>query len=73
MNFPQIIRKEEAASILGVSTFTLREWRMKGKLISGVHYVQYNSRNIRYFKEPLQQYLMEGTKPLIVTTVSNPE
>jgi len=49
----QLITKQEAASILGISTFTLAAWRYQKKLIEGIHYQCLNSRNVRYVRESI--------------------
>lgn len=58
-----LLKKQEAAKLLGVSTFTLRDWRNKGHLIEGIHYIRFNSRTIRYVQESLNHWVLNRDNP----------
>lgn len=47
---PQLVDKNEAAKILGISPDTLKQYRLQpnSTLIEGIHYHIWNSRTIRY-------------------------
>ena len=46
----RLVNKHEAAAILGISTETLKRYRLQANspLIKGVHYFVWNSRVVRY-------------------------
>jgi hypothetical protein len=57
------INKHEAAEMLRVSWFALRNWRLQGELIEGVHYTRFGKKSVRYIKEALEDWAMSGSQP----------
>ncbi|EKQ67369.1 hypothetical protein OsccyDRAFT_3631 [Leptolyngbyaceae cyanobacterium JSC-12] len=57
------ITKQEAAKLLGISPYTLSQWRRAGKLIEGIHFVRFNSRNTRYIQESIQDLFRNQDDP----------
>jgi tRNA(His) 5'-end guanylyltransferase len=48
--------KHEAAKILGLSEFTLKNLRLNNQLIEGIHWVRFSSRCVRYNAELLKDW-----------------
>ncbi|MBF2029222.1 MAG: hypothetical protein IGS48_21090 [Oscillatoriales cyanobacterium C42_A2020_001] len=58
-----LINKQEAAKLLSISPCTLNQWRRDGKLIEGIHFVRFNSRNVRYIQESIQNLFLNLDDP----------
>jgi predicted site-specific integrase-resolvase len=52
------LNKQQAAELLSVSPWTLSQWRRKGALVEGIHYIKLNPRTVRYVKETLENWLL---------------
>ena len=55
-----LINKREAAKLLSI---TLNQWRRDGKLIEGIHFVRFNSRNVRYIQESIRDLFLNLDDP----------
>ncbi|BAZ12358.1 hypothetical protein NIES4071_41880 [Calothrix sp. NIES-4071] len=42
------VNKQKASELTGLSTETLKRYRLKGKLEKGIHWVEINSRVVKY-------------------------
>jgi hypothetical protein len=65
MTEPIWLNKHDAAKLLGMSWQTLKNLHSSGELIEGVHYVVLNSRNIRYNKTMLEDWMRHRATPTI--------
>lgn len=57
--------KHYAAAITGLSIFTLREWRLNGKLREGIHWVRLGNRCVRYNSHMLRDFMVTQSEPKI--------
>lgn len=57
--------KHCASSITGLSIFTLRDWRLNGKLVEGIHWVRIGVRCVRYNSQMLRDYMVTQSEPNI--------
>ncbi|MEM9446989.1 MAG: hypothetical protein AAGA75_00465 [Cyanobacteria bacterium P01_E01_bin.6] len=58
-DFPvNLITKHQAASILAISPSTLKKYRLApdSQLIEGVHYIRFNSRNLKYVESLIRDW-----------------
>jgi hypothetical protein len=55
--------KHEASRIAGLSALTLRDWRLSGKLVEGIHWVRFGSRCVRYNAELLRDFVATQPNP----------
>lgn len=55
--------KHEAAKITGLSPLTLRDWRLSGKLIEGIHWIKLGARCVRYNVSLLRDYMATYENP----------
>lgn len=58
-----LINKQAAAKLLSISPCTLNQWRRDGKLIEGIHFVRFNSRNVRYIQESIKDLFLNLDNP----------
>jgi DNA-binding transcriptional MerR regulator len=58
-----LLRKQEAAQILGVKPRTLLHYREINQFVEGIHYYRFNDRNIRYVKESLEHWRANRRNP----------
>jgi excisionase family DNA binding protein len=56
-NQDRLLSEPEAASFLGLSTWTVRRWRLEGKLSA----VKMGHRSIRYRQSDLELFLKKST------------
>ena len=50
------LTKHEAAKLTKLSWQTLRKYRLSGKLKEGIHWIKFNSRNVKYYREALDYW-----------------
>jgi hypothetical protein len=50
---------------LGLSALILRDWRLNGRLIEGIHWIRFGSRCVRYNAALLRDYVATQTSPIV--------
>lgn len=55
--------KHRAAEVLGLSQWTLRDWRLDGRLIENVHWVRISQTSILYNIDLLKDYIANISNP----------
>lgn len=53
----RLLREQEAASYLGISGWTIRRWRLSGRIPA----IRLGHRTIRYRESDLKQFLLTNT------------
>jgi hypothetical protein len=57
--------KHEASRITGLSALTLRDWRLDGRLVEGIHWIRIGTRCVRYNSALLRDYVATQLSPTI--------
>jgi predicted DNA-binding transcriptional regulator AlpA len=58
-----LIKKQEAAQLTGLSEHTLKSLRLKEELIEGMHWIRVNAKSIRYRRSALQHWIEHRHDP----------